>query len=178
MRFIRFLLEVSWRSIIIATVTGLVSGSGNALIISLINRSVNQAALPNALLYFAGLALFTLLTSTLSQFMLIQLSQNAIYQLRLKLSQNILFFTAASSGKTRRKSPAGYLDRRCTSSLPCGFSDSKSLYRSGNGDWLLSLSSLAFQHDICLDDRLHHICDLVCANAAGQSAASVFRRPR
>ncbi|HEY9642170.1 MAG TPA: ATP-binding cassette domain-containing protein [Coleofasciculaceae cyanobacterium] len=90
MRFIRFLLEVSWKSIVIAATTGFVSGCGNALLISLINHSVNQASLPNALLYFAGLAIFILTTSTISQFTLIRLSQSAIYQLRLKLSQNIL----------------------------------------------------------------------------------------
>lgn len=90
MRFIRFLLEISWRNIVIAAVAGFVSGSGNALLISLINRSVNQASLPNALLYFAALAVFVLITSILSQFMLISLSQNAIYQLRLRLSQNVL----------------------------------------------------------------------------------------
>lgn len=90
MRFIRFLWDISWQNIVIATIAGLISGSGNALLISLINRSINQAALPNALLYFAGLAAFVLLTSTVSQFILIHLSQNAIYQLRLHLSQNIL----------------------------------------------------------------------------------------
>ncbi len=90
MRFIRFLLEISWRSMVIAAVSGFFSGSGNALLISLINRSVTQAALPNALLYFGMLALFILIMSTLSQFMLIWLSQNAIYQLRVKLSQNVL----------------------------------------------------------------------------------------
>jgi putative pyoverdin transport system ATP-binding/permease protein len=90
MKFIKFLLDVSWRHILIATTAGFVSGSGNALLISLINRSVNQSSVPNALLYFAVLGLFTLVTSTASQFMLINLSQNAIYQLRVKLSQNIL----------------------------------------------------------------------------------------
>ncbi|MBD2461274.1 ATP-binding cassette domain-containing protein [Oscillatoria sp. FACHB-1407] len=90
MKFIRFLLEISWRNIVIATTAGFVSGSSNALLISLINRAVNRAAFPDALLYFVALALFILLTSTLSQFMLIQLSQNAIYQLRLRLSQSIL----------------------------------------------------------------------------------------
>ena len=90
MRFIQFLLEISWRNIVIAATTGLVSGTGNALLISLINRSVVQAVLPNALLYFAGLGFFILFMSALSQFVLIELSQNAIYQLRLKLSQNIL----------------------------------------------------------------------------------------
>jgi putative ATP-binding cassette transporter len=90
MRFIQFLLEISWRNIVIATIAGFVSGSGNALLISLINRSVHQASLPNALLYFALLGLSILITSILSQFMLIHLSQNAIYQLRLRLSQNVL----------------------------------------------------------------------------------------
>jgi putative pyoverdin transport system ATP-binding/permease protein len=90
MKFIRFLLEVSWRNIVIAATAGFVSGCGNALLISLINRSVNQAAFPNALMYFVILAIFILITSTLSQFMLIRLSQSAIYQLRVKLSESIL----------------------------------------------------------------------------------------
>jgi putative pyoverdin transport system ATP-binding/permease protein len=90
MRFLRFLLEVSWRNIAIAIIAGFVSGSGNAMLIALINRSVNQASLSNALLYFAGLALFTVITNVISQFVLIHLSQNAIYQLRMRLSQTIL----------------------------------------------------------------------------------------
>ncbi len=90
MRFIRFLWEISWRSILIATITGLISGGSNAMLISLINRAVSQASLPNALLYFTALALCTLFTSTVAQFMLINLSQNAIYQLRVRLGQNIL----------------------------------------------------------------------------------------
>jgi putative pyoverdin transport system ATP-binding/permease protein len=88
--FLRFLWEISWRHIVIATTAGLVSGCGNALLISLINQSVNRAAIPNALAYFAALGFFILITSILAQFVLIQLSQNAIYQLRLKLSQTIL----------------------------------------------------------------------------------------
>lgn len=90
MKFIRFLWEVSWRNILIATIAGLISGGGNAMLISLINRAVSQASLPSALLYFAGLSICTLLTSTIAQFMLINLSQNAIYQLRVRLSKNIL----------------------------------------------------------------------------------------
>ncbi|MBD2776508.1 ATP-binding cassette domain-containing protein [Iningainema tapete] len=90
MRFIRFLLEISWRNVLIATITGLISGGSNAMLISLINQAVSRASLPNALLYFAALSLCTLFTSTITQFMLINLSQNAIYQLRVRLSQNIL----------------------------------------------------------------------------------------
>jgi putative pyoverdin transport system ATP-binding/permease protein len=88
--FLRFLWEISWRHIVIATTAGLVSGCGNALLISLINQSVNRSAIPNALTYFAVLGFCILFTSILAQFILIQLSQNAIYQLRLKLSQTIL----------------------------------------------------------------------------------------
>jgi putative pyoverdin transport system ATP-binding/permease protein len=90
MKFIHFLWDISWRNIVLATIAGLISGCGNSMLISLINHSVNQAAFPNALFYFAGLGLFILVTSTVSQFMLIHLSQNAIYQLRVRLSQNIL----------------------------------------------------------------------------------------
>jgi putative pyoverdin transport system ATP-binding/permease protein len=90
MRFIRFLLEISWQHIVIAATAGLVSGCGNALLISLINRSVHQAQVPNALLLFAGLGVSILVMSMISQFMLIHLSQNAIYQLRVSLSQSVL----------------------------------------------------------------------------------------
>lgn len=74
----------------IATIAGLVSGGGNALLISLINREVREGRWPNDILYFVGVAAFIIVTSLVSQYMLIFLSQNAIYQLRLKLSQNIL----------------------------------------------------------------------------------------
>lgn len=90
MKFIKFLWEISWRNILIATSAGLISGTGNAAIISLINQAVSRASLPNALLYFAALSLCTIITSTIAQFILIHLSQNAIYQLRLRLSKNIL----------------------------------------------------------------------------------------
>ncbi len=90
MKFIHFLWDISWRNIVLATIAGLISGCGNSMLISLINHSVNQAAFPNAVFYFGGLGLFILVTSTVSQFMLIHLSQNAIYQLRVRLSNNIL----------------------------------------------------------------------------------------
>ena len=90
MKFIKFFWDISWLNILIATMTGLISGGGNATVISLINQAVREASIPNALLYFAGLALLTIVTSMISQFMLINLSQNAIYQLRLRLSENIL----------------------------------------------------------------------------------------
>jgi putative pyoverdin transport system ATP-binding/permease protein len=90
MEIIKFLLEISWKQMAIATLAGLVSGGGNAMLISLINREVREGRWQNDLLYFVGVAAFIIITSLISQYMLIFLSQNAIYQLRLKLSQNIL----------------------------------------------------------------------------------------
>jgi putative pyoverdin transport system ATP-binding/permease protein len=90
MEFIKFLLQISWKQIVIATIAGLISGACNALLISVINREVHEGHFTNALLYFAILAIFILITSLISQFMLIYLTQNAIYELRLKLGNNIL----------------------------------------------------------------------------------------
>ena len=90
MEFIRFILQVSWKHITIATIAGLVSGCANAMLISLINQSVHHGYMKEALVDFAVLCIFILITSIISQFVLIYLSQNAIYELRLKLSNNIL----------------------------------------------------------------------------------------
>jgi putative pyoverdin transport system ATP-binding/permease protein len=90
MEIVKFLLEISWKQMAIATIAGLVSGGGNALLISLINREVREGRWQNDIFYFVGVAAFIIVTSLVSQYMLIFLSQNAIYQLRLKLSQNIL----------------------------------------------------------------------------------------
>jgi putative pyoverdin transport system ATP-binding/permease protein len=90
MEIVKFLLEISWKQMAIATIAGLVSGGGNALLISLINREVREGRWENDLLYFFLVAIFIIITSLVSQYMLIFLSQNAVYQLRLKLSQNIL----------------------------------------------------------------------------------------
>jgi putative pyoverdin transport system ATP-binding/permease protein len=90
MEFIKFLWQISWKHILIASSAGLVSGCSNALMISIINREVHQGRFTNALLYFVLLAIFIIITSIVAQFLLIILSQNAIYELRLQLSKNIL----------------------------------------------------------------------------------------
>ncbi|MCZ8189528.1 MAG: ABC transporter transmembrane domain-containing protein, partial [Microcystis sp. LE19-338.1B] len=111
MEFLRFLLAISWKHITIAIVAGLVSGVGNALLISLINREVHEGHAVNALQYFSILAIFIIVTSMISQFMLIFLSQNAIYELRVKLSKNIL------------SSPLEHLERLKENRLLVSFTD-------------------------------------------------------
>jgi putative pyoverdin transport system ATP-binding/permease protein len=81
---------MSGKKILNATLIGAISGSGNAILISLINRAINESAFPYAAFYFIGLALSVLITSIISQFLLIDISQTAIHKLRLQLSQSIL----------------------------------------------------------------------------------------
>jgi putative pyoverdin transport system ATP-binding/permease protein len=90
MKFTQFLWKMSGKKILTATFIGAISGSGNAMLISLINRAINESAFPHAAFYFITLALSVLITSIISQFLLIDISQTAIHKLRLQLSQSIL----------------------------------------------------------------------------------------
>lgn len=90
MNIIWFLLQASWLNVAIAVLTGLVSGGCSASLIALINRAVSGNSTNNLAWYFLTLALIALLTGIISQFLLIDLAQQAVYQLRLRLSQRIL----------------------------------------------------------------------------------------
>jgi putative pyoverdin transport system ATP-binding/permease protein len=90
MEFIKFLWQISWKQILISSGAGLIGGGSNALMLSIINREVHQGHFSNAALYFIFLAICILAASITAQFLLIRLSQNAIYELRLQLSKNIL----------------------------------------------------------------------------------------
>jgi putative pyoverdin transport system ATP-binding/permease protein len=90
MNVIKFILKSSWLNILMATVSGVISGMATARIITQVNQAVDsQANLLQVLAYF-GLVLLALGTGMISQFVLITLSQKAIYQLRIKISRNIL----------------------------------------------------------------------------------------
>ncbi|MBD2256025.1 cyclic peptide export ABC transporter [Pseudanabaena sp. FACHB-2040] len=90
MQYIQLLLKRSWQTIVVAVLLGLISGLCNARLISLVNQAVSQPTQPQALMPFFVLVVMTLGIGVLSQFILISLSQDAIYQLRLTLSRNIL----------------------------------------------------------------------------------------
>ncbi|MEC4814443.1 MAG: cyclic peptide export ABC transporter [Scytonema sp. PMC 1069.18] len=93
MNLISFLLHSSWRMVTIAVVTGLLSGGSSASLIALISTATSTSV-PERLAYitwgFTGMALVSLITSIISQVTLIRLSQNAIFQLRMRLSRQIL----------------------------------------------------------------------------------------
>ncbi|WP_315788991.1 cyclic peptide export ABC transporter [Fischerella sp. JS2] len=93
MHLISFLLRSSWKMIAIAITTGFLSGGSSAALIALIsNVATNNpgSSLKIIIWGFVGLALVALITSIISQVMLIRLSQNAVLQLRMRLSCQIL----------------------------------------------------------------------------------------
>jgi putative pyoverdin transport system ATP-binding/permease protein len=96
MNLIEFLLKASWVSVVAAAITGSISGIGSAASIALINRSISEItpthpqASQGLLWGFIGLVAVALVTNLVSQFLLVQLAQDAIYKLRLRISGWIL----------------------------------------------------------------------------------------
>lgn len=96
MNLIEFLLKASWKSVLAAAITGSISGIGSAGAIALINHSIGQIsptqpqAPPQLFWGFLGLVIVALTTTLISQFLLAQLAQDAIYKLRLRISGWIL----------------------------------------------------------------------------------------
>ena len=90
MNVIWLLLKASWLNVSLAILTGLISGGCSAMLIALINRAISDNSNGNLVWYFAGLAILALLSGVVPQFLLIYLSQETVYNLRLSLSRGIL----------------------------------------------------------------------------------------
>jgi putative ATP-binding cassette transporter len=92
MQLFIYLLNNSKRTIIIAVVTGLLTGIASTATIGLINHILNSdARISNRLLIaFFGLAFFVFFNKAISQVLLARLGQNAAYELRMQLSSQIL----------------------------------------------------------------------------------------
>jgi len=93
MNLIYFLLRSSWGMVAIAIVTGFLSGGSSAGLIALISLASNPSTtspLTSIAWGFVGLVIVALITGIVSQVMLVRLSQNAILQLRMSLSHQIL----------------------------------------------------------------------------------------
>lgn len=90
MGIIWLLVKTSWVSALVAILAGLISGVSSAWVIALINSAIAEGATPSSIALFAVLVLMVLLTGSVAQFLLIDLAQDAVYQLRLRLSQRIL----------------------------------------------------------------------------------------
>ncbi|MBD2138668.1 cyclic peptide export ABC transporter [Anabaena sp. FACHB-1237] len=93
MNLIYFLLRSSWLMVVIAIITGFLSGASSAGLIAVISNAAsksNTSPLSTVAWGFLGLVIVALITGVISQIMLIRLSQNAVLQLRVRLSQQIL----------------------------------------------------------------------------------------
>lgn len=90
MNLIWMLLRASSWNVAIAVLTGLISGGCSARLIALINTGISDGSSQGLVGAFIGLVGIALSTGIVSQFLLINLAQNSIYRLRLRLSQRIL----------------------------------------------------------------------------------------
>lgn len=77
---------------VLAATLGALAGAGSALLLALINHTVSQGAMASGVLLaeFLVLALISLLSGLVARFVLVDLGQAAVYQLRLQLSGRIL----------------------------------------------------------------------------------------
>ncbi len=91
MSLVTFLLQSSWQMMAIAAVTGFISGTSSAGLIALISYAINHpSSVTMPLLGFLGLAAVALLTSIISQVVLVRLAHHAVFHLRMRLIRQIL----------------------------------------------------------------------------------------
>ncbi|MEH2006068.1 MAG: ABC transporter transmembrane domain-containing protein, partial [Nostoc sp.] len=93
MLILRWLVRSSWGMVAIAIATGFLSGGSSAGLIALISHAASNSSasrLTSIIWGFVGLAIVALITSIISQVMLIRLSQNAVLKLQMGLSRQIL----------------------------------------------------------------------------------------
>ncbi|NMG07187.1 cyclic peptide export ABC transporter [Brasilonema sp. UFV-L1] len=91
MNLMSLLLRSSWKTLALAAFIGLLSGVSTAGLIVTINTQVNHSSLTTTLIWsFIGLCFLRLLTNIISKYLLINLAEKAILELRLILSEKIL----------------------------------------------------------------------------------------
>jgi putative pyoverdin transport system ATP-binding/permease protein len=93
MNLIIFLLRSAWGMVALAIATGFISGASSAGLIALVSNATTGtlgSSLSTIALGFVGLAIISLVTSIISQVTLIRLSQQAVFDLRMRLSSQIL----------------------------------------------------------------------------------------
>ncbi len=105
MNLITLLLRSSWRILTLAAFMGLLSGVSTAGLLVTINTQVNQSSLETTLIWsFFGFCVLKFITNIISKYLLINLTEKAILELRLILSERILaapLYYLESLGKHR-----------------------------------------------------------------------------
>jgi putative ATP-binding cassette transporter len=92
MKLITFLVRYSPRSVAVATLAGVISGVSNAALLALFNAALNGSRYSRATLVgaFVALCVFLPLTRYVSEMLLARLAQNALFELRMRLSRQML----------------------------------------------------------------------------------------
>lgn len=92
MNIIKLLVSKSWLTLLLAIFMGAASGGCSTLLLAQINQGINSNNSPTSqlLISFIALVLITVLSGILAQYLLVKLSQSAVYKLRLSLSARIL----------------------------------------------------------------------------------------
>jgi putative pyoverdin transport system ATP-binding/permease protein len=91
MNLITLLLRSSWKILALAAFIGLLSGVSTTGILVIINTQLARLSLSTALIWcFIGLCFLKFLTNILSKYLLINLAEKALVDLRLMLSERIL----------------------------------------------------------------------------------------
>lgn len=92
MKLLYFLLKTFRSTIIIAMMVGVVAGASGAGLIALINVRINGGQMPgiSLALAYVGVVLIVLTTNIISQVLLIKLAQGTSFDLRERLSKQIL----------------------------------------------------------------------------------------
>src|SRR5262245_31056794 len=92
MKIIKFLTKYSRGAVILAFISGIVSGASNTGLLSVINGVLrNNGFSMTALLFmFIGLCVLLPVTRFIAEVLLIRLGQGALLDLRMRLSRQIL----------------------------------------------------------------------------------------
>lgn len=92
LNLLRFLLKFSPKVVVIAIVSGVLSGISSAALIGVINSGINTPKEEKLTILFAfiGLGLVMLFAGIIAKISLILLSQSAVFELRLSLSKQII----------------------------------------------------------------------------------------
>src|SRR5687768_14393636 len=92
MKLFLFLFNYSRRIVLIALFIGILSGVCNAAVIAVINAALRSEGAPSSFLLksFIALCLILPLTRLLSELLLTRMGQKALFDLRLRLSRQIL----------------------------------------------------------------------------------------
>jgi putative ATP-binding cassette transporter len=90
MSLIKFLLRFSRSAVILSVLIGVIAGASSAGLIAVINATYNQSGSRSLILAFTGLGVVMVLSNLFSRLLLVQLSQRAIFEMRVHLSRRIL----------------------------------------------------------------------------------------